>query len=797
MLKEGRTRRKDPVQESIVSKKDEINDRTSKLIRLLIDTKKAWNGKPSPLLGINDKTKITDPLRQEIFSAEDRIKQEINSIFSKLEEIGSDQENYSSSKRAELMDLILKTGSNPLTRIWSHIKAPFLSDSNKWIRLKMLRGAADSVERIKDIQEALLSRDKNSKTMAFHLIKSLYTNAEATYLKTLEKALEEYSNEVNEKAKEIIDTRKLENKETSRQKAVQERKQEREERDNKIYERQLYQQAEKALEKEERTRQRRLFLDNINEIDENSSYVYFNTRRAVLSGKRTYARFQKVFQAFCEDWERYGEEKALQIWTGKISLTKDKDEDPQSVGSLIPPEQRFTPTDRFPTQEELEGDDSVAEPEQTALQQTFQTTNNNLTELQKAKNIIENNREEVLKGGKNYFKEKNIHFSSDEDILNSLISALRAMSLKTILEEWSLIEDQNGNVKYLPKEDLQLTEEQIKGPPKREHDKPVEKEDKPAEKEDKPAETESPQAPALQNKRNYNWNAYRENIFKRLKENILPLITDGFLKQNRILINYRQECFSKIKPLVSDTPEQTKRLLVIHTIENEIAKLVGLAIQINKTEIDKNTKIDEKYFKQASNEYLKTGFSLVFEKLLAWEEDILRPFKGAIEPKDESHDEEEEDDDDSYGDEDDDDINDVTNPLSRGLKRLKTKILPYKDKYLVIEADEKLSQLRQSLNDFMNVLETSYNISYILSNYEKVLSDMADVFSSMIDVAIDFNAAYKIEKANKKLENKRVLQEPVSITDISEMRRFEKQLRDNLSEIYSLKDNENILSEEI
>jgi len=61
MVKESKARatRQDPVQESLVSKKDEINRRTSDLIDLLddaksglIDSKNVWNGKPAPRIGV-------------------------------------------------------------------------------------------------------------------------------------------------------------------------------------------------------------------------------------------------------------------------------------------------------------------------------------------------------------------------------------------------------------------------------------------------------------------------------------------------------------------------------------------------------------------------------------------------------------------------------------------------------------------------------------------------------------------------------------------------------------------------
>jgi len=182
MVKESKARatREDPGQESLVSKKDEINQRTSKIIELLIETKNSWNGKPAPGIGVPEPTSIKEPLPDETTSTMDQILQMVQEVDSKLKEIDNEQSGYQKSRRqpqpkkqpgmqkapsrSEPQDdggLDLSAiASSSVSRFMSHIKAPFqFGDSNKWGRLRLLRAAARVNTHLEEMQSFVLSSD--------------------------------------------------------------------------------------------------------------------------------------------------------------------------------------------------------------------------------------------------------------------------------------------------------------------------------------------------------------------------------------------------------------------------------------------------------------------------------------------------------------------------------------------------------------------------------------------------------------------------------------------------------------
>jgi len=194
MVKESKARatRQDPVQESLVSKKDEINRRTSDLIDLLddaksglIDSKNVWNGKPAPRIGVTEPHSLKEPIPSEATDTMSKVVQiigEANSIIgdidSKLTTIDNEQAGYERNRRQPQpkkmpdspppspsqedeggLDLSA-IASSSVSRFMSHIKAPFqFGDSNKWGRLRLLRAAARVNTHLEEMQSFVLSSD--------------------------------------------------------------------------------------------------------------------------------------------------------------------------------------------------------------------------------------------------------------------------------------------------------------------------------------------------------------------------------------------------------------------------------------------------------------------------------------------------------------------------------------------------------------------------------------------------------------------------------------------------------------
>jgi len=199
-----RSQRKDPTQEAIVRSKDEINDRTSRLIRLLIELKRGWNGNPAPDVGVPQKYNLTDPMPDQVASTGDAALRELTSIIQGLHQIDDMQDNYSASRterisermkqmqqlqqQAAVQEELRKEASNRLTRAWAHIVAPFGSERGKWERLKLLRALARVNSNLKDVEEEVLSGDPGILD-SLYLAKQLYLDAKGSFFEAFRKNL--------------------------------------------------------------------------------------------------------------------------------------------------------------------------------------------------------------------------------------------------------------------------------------------------------------------------------------------------------------------------------------------------------------------------------------------------------------------------------------------------------------------------------------------------------------------------------------------------------------------------------
>jgi hypothetical protein len=205
-----RSRRKDPKQESVVSQKDEVNDRISKTISILIETKRALNGKSAPSIGVNDSTKITEELPNEVAHAAGLAQRSIEDIVSRIMRIQNDQAEHASeyrdriSKRTQALESfdIEKTASNPLTRFWAHISAPFGSETGRWKRLKMLRALADIKSELSEVEDLILSSDP-AILEGLYKAKNIHAESRALFYDELHRFIKDTVEKLEESSKRL------------------------------------------------------------------------------------------------------------------------------------------------------------------------------------------------------------------------------------------------------------------------------------------------------------------------------------------------------------------------------------------------------------------------------------------------------------------------------------------------------------------------------------------------------------------------------------------------------------------
>ncbi len=199
-----RSQRKDPTQEAIVRSKDEINERTSRLIRLLIELKRGWNGNPAPEVGVTNKYKLTDPIPDQVINTGDTVLKELSSIIQELHHIDEMQDNYSAARnqrisermkqieqlqqQAAMQAVLRKKASNRLTRTWAHIVAPFQTEQGKWERLRLLRALARVDNNLRDVEEAILTGDPGILD-SLYIAKQLYLDSKGSFFEAFRNSL--------------------------------------------------------------------------------------------------------------------------------------------------------------------------------------------------------------------------------------------------------------------------------------------------------------------------------------------------------------------------------------------------------------------------------------------------------------------------------------------------------------------------------------------------------------------------------------------------------------------------------
>lgn len=234
--KRQRSKRKDPQQEAIVGEKSNLNDRTSRLISLLIALKKGWNGGPSPNIGV-EKFNLTQPIPDTVVGSGDTAAHELSEIVQTLHQIKSMQDTYAAAhaQRSEQLKqmqpaaapaapappqaqpestptiaaleelLLIKQASNPFSRVWTHIIAynPFVSERNRGQRLALLRSLARVNANLKDIEEDVLGMGESSILDSIYIARQLYSDAKSSFFGTFRRNIDQMLFDANKQLEEL------------------------------------------------------------------------------------------------------------------------------------------------------------------------------------------------------------------------------------------------------------------------------------------------------------------------------------------------------------------------------------------------------------------------------------------------------------------------------------------------------------------------------------------------------------------------------------------------------------------
>jgi hypothetical protein len=197
MEKQGRSRSKDPDQESLRTHKDEWNSETSKLIGKLISFKRGLNGKGDKSSGLPP-GHITEPIPTPVASYLDEIINSSNLVIDHARSIINEQKDYAStrththahaSKEEDIIRLANLLGEASLSkeaswwgsRFLSRIKFLFADSELREKKLSLMRALVALLSDLKDFEEILTSK-KNSIGKVISIFNSFLFSFEHSYL---------------------------------------------------------------------------------------------------------------------------------------------------------------------------------------------------------------------------------------------------------------------------------------------------------------------------------------------------------------------------------------------------------------------------------------------------------------------------------------------------------------------------------------------------------------------------------------------------------------------------------------
>lgn len=212
-IKVSRKKSSDPKQEQLRQLKDDWNQSVSALIAILISLKRGINGRGDAKFNL-PVSSIKDPIPEEIVSFLSGTEMKSKEIIDDAKNIVNKQKDFSETRKKALKEILLtKISSNIFTRFKSKLFNTPIAwwNNDKFLKLKLR--TINILYKIEDELEAIdleLSSGSLTNTplviLKFANVLALYR---LTYLKTIEKLIEESSDSSNEsKLIEVNDSEK-------------------------------------------------------------------------------------------------------------------------------------------------------------------------------------------------------------------------------------------------------------------------------------------------------------------------------------------------------------------------------------------------------------------------------------------------------------------------------------------------------------------------------------------------------------------------------------------------------------
>lgn len=179
MQKLARKKSNDPIQENLRSHKETWNTATKELISRIIAFKRALNGRGDSHYSLPT-SKIHEPFPNEIGSFLNNLSSNFDAVSSEALKIIQEQSDYSKNRKqpAPKTASLISEGSNKLTRMWSYLKSPFLSDENKKIRISLLKMCANMDKSLDDLESVILKSSPESIKEAAILFSNFENNVD-------------------------------------------------------------------------------------------------------------------------------------------------------------------------------------------------------------------------------------------------------------------------------------------------------------------------------------------------------------------------------------------------------------------------------------------------------------------------------------------------------------------------------------------------------------------------------------------------------------------------------------------
>lgn len=188
---------KDPVQQELRNLKKEWNKEVSVLIAQLIAFKKGLNGRGDPRAGLPP-SNIKDPFPQQVPGYLDNMVSRFQAVTNVAEEIITNQDNYSKTRRKgndDVNHVLEKSAANRLTRLWTWVtQYPYFNnDIATKDRINLLYSLADFEKQVNTVESILTSSDKNALSHSFYNYMKFISLFKSQFVKRFNNSLDNHA----------------------------------------------------------------------------------------------------------------------------------------------------------------------------------------------------------------------------------------------------------------------------------------------------------------------------------------------------------------------------------------------------------------------------------------------------------------------------------------------------------------------------------------------------------------------------------------------------------------------------